>query len=553
VTRKSSSISQSHMQAICGLDDEGAGTGSAELLDLMLSATNDGFIDWDLLGGSARYSLRWKMLLGYEDHELEDRPDLWKEMTHPEDLPRVEEIVRDHLENVWPFSQRWRMRHRNGEWRWMLCRSVIIRDGEGRARRRVGVYTDVTDQVKAEERYRALATGIPDTIIRIRDDGLILDEKPGATPLGLLLEPAVGRTLQEWAIDRTWAARTLEAVVKAAGSGEIEVFEHGDASIGGCVEMRVVKSGDNEAVCLARDITARKQDEQRLRDSLERLNRTQRELMEASHRAGMAEVASSVLHNVGNVLNSVNISSGAAREILGASRVGSLARVVRMIRDHQADIGAFLTCDPKGKKVIDFLDQLTEALRDEGARVRRELDSLQKNVDHIKVIVTMQQSHARSRTGMAEKLTPSEVVEDALKLVGVWNGSPGFELLREYEPLPDTYTDRHKLLQILTNLVGNARHAMAETPEKKMILRVVRRDERFTVEVQDTGCGISRENLTRIFSHGFTTRKAGHGFGLHSSAIAARELGGTLVAHSEGPGKGALFVLDLPLRRTAPT
>jgi PAS domain S-box-containing protein len=549
VTRKSTSISQSHMQAICELDQ--GGTGSAELLDLLLSATNDGFIDWDLRGGSARYSLRWKMLLGYEDHELEDRPDLWKEMTHPEDLPRVEEIVRDHLENVWPFSQRWRMRHRNGEWRWMLCRSVIIRDEEG-ARRMVSVYTDVTDQVKAEERYRALANGTPDTIFRIRDDGLILDEKPGATPLGLLLEPSVGRTLQEWAVDRGWAARTLDAVVKAARSGEIEVFEHGDASIGSCVEMRVIKSGDNEAVCLARDITARKRDEQRLRDSLERLNRTQRELMEASHRAGMAEVASSVLHNVGNVLNSVNVSSGAAREILGASRVGSLARAVRMMRDHQADIGAFLTCDPKGKKVIDFLDQLTEALRDEGARVRRELDSLQKNVDHIKVIVTMQQSHARSRTGIAEKLAPSEVLEDALKLVGVWNGSPGFELLREYEPLPDTYTDRHKLLQILANLVGNARHAMADTTEKKLILRVVRRDERFTFEVQDTGCGISRENLTKIFSHGFTTRKTGHGFGLHSSAIAARELGGTLVAHSEGPGKGALFVLDLPLRRTPP-
>jgi PAS domain S-box-containing protein len=550
MTRKSQSISQSHLEAIRGLDQ---GTGSSELLDLLLSATNDGFIDWDLLAGCARYSLRWKMLLGYEDHELEDGPDLWKQMSHPEDLPRVEEVVRDHLENVWPFSQRWRMRHRNGEWRWMLCRSVIIRDEEGRARRMVSVYTDVTDQVKAEERYRALANGIPDTIFRIRDDGLILDEKPGASPLGLLLEPAVGRTLQEWAIDRTWAGKTLQAVIMAAKTGALAVFEHGDATVGNCVEMRVLKSGDDEAVCIARDITTRKQDEQRLVDSLERLSRTQRELMEASHRAGMAEVASSVLHNVGNVLNSVNISSGAAREILGASRVGSLARVVRMLRDHQADIGPFLTSDPKGKKVIEFLEQLTDALREEGARVRRELDSLQKNVDHIKVIVTMQQTHARSRDGgMAEKLAPSEVLEDALKLIGLWNGAHGYELLREYDPLPEVYTDRHKLLQILTNLVGNARHAMLESSEKKMSVRIIRREARFTVEVQDTGCGITRENLTKIFSHGFTTRKAGHGFGLHSSAIAARELGGTLVAHSEGPGKGALFLLDLPIRRSPP-
>jgi PAS domain S-box-containing protein len=546
----SRSQSQSRLEALREPDHP---DGSRELLDLLLAATNDGFIDWDLIAGTARYSLRWKMLIGYEDHELTDGPDLWKQMSHPDDLPRVEEVMRDHLENVWPFSHRWRMRHRNGEWRWVLCRSVILRDADARARRMVSVYTDVTDQVRAEERYRALANGIPDTIFRIRDDGLILDEKPGTTPLGLLLEPAAGRTLQEWAIDRTWAGRTLDAVVKASRSGELVVFEHGDVSVGTCVEVRVVKSGEDEAVCLARDITARKQAEQRLIDSLERLNRTQRELMEASHRAGMAEVASSVLHNVGNVLNSVNVSSGAAREILGASRVGSLARVVRMMRDHQQDIGPFLTTDPKGRKVIEFLDQLTDALRDEGARVRRELDSLQKNVDHIKVIVTMQQSHARSRTsGIAEKLAPADVLEDALKLIGAWNGPNGFELLREYEPIPDVYADRHKLLQILTNLVSNARHAVSDAPEKRVTVRVIRRDERIAVEVEDTGCGIAPENLTRIFSHGFTTRKTGHGFGLHSSAIAARELGGTLIARSDGPGRGARFVLDLPIRRAPP-
>src|SRR5688572_23317280 len=276
---------------------------SRELLDLLLSATNDGFVDWDLHAGVAHYSPRWKMLLGYEEQDLHESPDLWKELSHPSDLPRIEWMMRDHIENVWPFSDRWRMRHKNGDWRWMLCRSVIIRAPDGSPRRAVSVYTDITDQVRAEERYRALANGVPDAILRIRNDGLVLDEKPGAMPFDLLGDGPIGQRLLDWAKDRGWAEKTLAAVAAASRSGTVVVFEHGDGDSGLCVEIRVVKSGEDEAVCIARDITERKQAERRLIDSLERLHRTQRQLIEASHRAGMAEVASSVLHNVGNVLN----------------------------------------------------------------------------------------------------------------------------------------------------------------------------------------------------------------------------------------------------------
>ena len=520
---------------------------SRELLDLLLSATNDGFVDWDLHSGVARYSPRWKMLLGYEEHELVESPDLWKELSHPDDLPRIEEMMRDHIENVWPFSDRWRMRHRNGDWRWMLCRSVIIRSPDGSPRRAVSVYTDITDQVRAEERYRALAEAIPDAILRIRSDGLVLDEKPGS--LDLVDLNVVGGKLLDWAKDRAWAEKTLEAVVTASRTGEVVGFEHGEVEEGLCVETRVVKSGEEEAVCIARDVTERKQAERRLIDSLERLHRMQRQLIEASHRAGMAEVASSVLHNVGNVLNSVNVSASAAREIVEGSRAGGVSKVVKLLRDHQADLGHFLTEDPKGKKVIDFLDKLGEALHEEGAQVRGELESLQKNIDHIKVIVSMQQSHARSHSGVNERFAPADVIEDALKLVaGAWDQG-GIDLVRDLAPIAEVDADRHKLLQILTNLLSNARQALTEPGEKIVTVRLLPRDwDRFAIEVEDSGMGISEENLRRIFQHGFTTKKDGHGFGLHSSALAARSMGGSLVAFSDGPGRGARFLVELPLR-----
>jgi PAS domain-containing protein len=242
------------------------------------------------------------------------------------------------------------MRHRNGDWRWMLCRSVIIRADDGTPRRAVSVYTDITDRVRAEERYRALANGIPDAILRIRNDGLVLGRKPGASSLDLVDQGVVGGKLLDWAKDRRWAEKTLEAVASAARSGEVVVFEHGDGESELCVEIRVVKSGEDEAVCIARDVTQRKQAERRLIDSLERLHRTQRQLIEASHRAGMAEVASSVLHNVGNVLNSVNVSASAAREIVEGSHAGGVAKVVKLLRDHQADLGSFLTATPRARR-----------------------------------------------------------------------------------------------------------------------------------------------------------------------------------------------------------
>jgi PAS domain S-box-containing protein len=520
---------------------------SREMLDLLLSATNDGFVDWDLQTGVARYSPRWKMLLGFEEHELEESPDLWKDLSHPADLPRVEEMMRDHIENFWPFSDRWRMRHRNGDWRWMLCRSVIIRTPDGHARRAVSVYTDITDQVRAEERYRALANGIPDAILRIRNDGLVLDEKLGATPLALLGGGAVGKQLLDWAKDRTWAEKTLAAVATAARAGEVVVFEHADRASDWCVEIRVVKSGEDEAVCIARDVTQRKEAERRLIESLERLSRTQRQLIEASHRAGMAQVASTVLHNVGNVLNSVNISAGAAREIVEASRLGGLIKAVQLLRAHETELASFLSEDPKGKKLVDFLEKLTDVLGQEGVQVKTELESLQKNIDHIKVIVSMQQWHARSNRGVTERFAPADVIDDACKLVGNW-GPGGAELVRELAELPEVEADRHKLLQILTNLLSNARQAIQDIPRKQVIVRLLRqRADRFAIEVEDNGVGITGDNLKKIFQHGFTTRKEGHGFGLHSSALAAQVMGGSLAASSEGAGRGARFRLELPL------
>jgi signal transduction histidine kinase len=123
------------------------------------------------------------------------------------------------------------------------------------------------------------------------------------------------------------------------------------------------------------------------------------------------------------------------------------------------------------------------------------------------------------------------------------------QLMRDYAAdVPEILVEKHKVLQILVNLIRNAKYACEEsdTPDKLLTVRIINGDNRVRITVEDNGVGIPPENLARIFSHGFTTRKNGHGFGLHSGALAAQELGGCLTALSEGPGRGATFTLELP-------
>jgi len=125
----------------------------------------------------------------------------------------------------------------------------------------------------------------------------------------------------------------------------------------------------------------------------------------------------------------------------------------------------------------------------------------------------------------------------------------GVQLVREYSRSPAVLVEKHKVLQILVNLIRNAKYALDERghSDKRLTLRVgVNGNDMVKILVIDNGVGIPPENLERIFAHGFTTKKHGHGFGLHSSVLAAKEMGGTLTVHSDGPGTGATFTLELP-------
>ena len=156
---------------------------------------------------------------------------------------------------------------------------------------------------------------------------------------------------------------------------------------------------------------------------------------------------------------------------------------------------------------------------------------------------------------MNEIVRISDVVEEVLRLNTLNQEDRHIQIVREFSEVPELSLDRHKLMQILVNLVQNARQACAGSTQAhaQIWVRIGMASAKFVyVEVRDNGVGIAPENLNRIFSHGFTTRKDGHGFGLHSAALAAKEMAGTLTVSSPGLGHGAVFVLQIPVGPATP-
>jgi PAS domain S-box-containing protein len=273
------------------------------------------------------------------------------------------------------------------------------------------------------------------------------------------------------------------------------------------------------------------------------------QLRDASRQAGMADVATNVLHNVGNVLNSVNVSANLVSESLKRSRATGLGRVAALLEEHQADLGGFVTRDERGRVLPVYLTELARQLNSDNHGALRELESLKSNIDHIKDIVAMQQRYAKLG-GVTEATDVRQLMEESMRITASAFERHAIKVVREYQEVPQITVEKHKVLQILVNLLRNAKDACRGLAgrERRVTVGIGSCSCGVRITVADNGAGIAPENMSRIFTHGFTTKKTGHGFGLHSGALTAKELGGALTAESPGSDRGATFILELPLQ-----
>jgi len=415
-----------------------------------------------------------------------------------------------------------------------------------------------SDEIPAEDRA-ALA--------RVPANGSVFTEPRGSTLAALTVFPDIaGRAalLMRASVPRAIAAKGVAAMrfgtVSVFASGLItltvllvllqrvvigpigKLTEHAvDIGVSGNLTSRLHLNRRDEIGMLAGEFDR----------MVHNLAESRKHLLEASHNAGRAEIASGVLHNVGNALNSMNVSADRALKKVQRLEVQDLAAVSDLLQQNIDNLGAFVSSDEKGKLVPAFLSELSKHLVEEQNTVLEELRLLSTSVDHISEIVNTQQEYAKA-SGVMDTLELAEVVEDAIRINSAAMGRHGVTLVREFDDVPAITTDRHAVLQILINLLNNGKYALDDgSPDEKILTVRLRRErepeDSVCIDVVDNGVGIAEENLTRIFAHGFTTRSTGHGFGLHSGALSAKNLCGSLTVQSDGIGRGATFTLRLPL------
>jgi PAS domain S-box-containing protein len=518
----------------------------------------------DRAGRFLRSNQAFRDLLGAAPGEIEQRSI--------GDLTYHEDVTSTHagLDRLWNGDVEFidtekRYYHKDGRVLWVRTTTALVREGNAVPECSVEFLRDITARkqmeaalVENQTLLEAVIANLPVALLASDAAGCVtrhnhaaaelfsISDTTRADPGSLACYPAtadvyladgvtpVARAEQPLARAlRGEAIRNLELVVVPVGSTPRTTLSN----------ARRIAGPDGQtlgAVTILEDITERKLAE------LE-LERIHKQLMAASRQAGMAEVATNVLHNVGNILNSINISANLVAERIKQSKAPGLRRVAALLQEQGDQAGAFLAGDERGKQIPSYLASLGEQLVADQAGALQELASLRENLEHIKDTVTMQQSYAKL-CGVTETVKVTDLVEDSLRLNAGAFVRHGLTLRREFGDVPPITVDKHKVLQILVNLVRNAKYACDESgrKDKLLTLRVESMPNAVRISVIDNGVGIAAENMGRLFSHGFTTRQSGHGFGLHSGALAAQELGGTLRAESDGPGQGAAFILELP-------
>ena len=279
------------------------------------------------------------------------------------------------------------------------------------------------------------------------------------------------------------------------------------------------------------------------------------QLGETEYKIEMANVASTVLHNVGNVLTSVMVAANMVESLVAQSSVTLVNRVAELLATHREDLGTYLTEDPKGKRIPPSLEKLGDHLIEEQQTVLKEMKGVVRNIRHMRQVILSHQAMAKS-VGETEQIALVDILSHAMELSFQPEDSNWMTICGDYEEVPAVWADQHQLLQILVNLLRNAKQAMLQHIQENHVLNLSVKyqsdgQESVVLRIRDSGIGIAPEHISKLFMRGFTTKKDGNGIGLHSSIAAIQDMGGTMHVHSEGVGKGATFELTFPVQKEA--
>ncbi|CAM2068038.1 Response regulator [Sulfidibacter corallicola] len=271
------------------------------------------------------------------------------------------------------------------------------------------------------------------------------------------------------------------------------------------------------------------------------MDRQQERLAKEHARAtNQAQVATAVLHNIANVLNSVSVSCSVVHRRIHDSKVKQMLLAHGLIEDHLDNLDNYLTRDEKGKLLPEYLIALGKRIESEQITIAHELKDLGAKIQLMKQAIESQQHYAKGNE-IHEPVSPDAVLEEALLVQSNLIETHQIQIQSDLNAPNQLALPKAKLVHVFINLIKNGIEAMRAAETRVLSLESREAQGAISVHISDTGIGIEPEHRKKLFTHGFTTKKDGHGFGLAYCAKAIEEMGGTLEVHSEGSGKGTRF------------
>jgi len=541
-------------------------------IDLALTGANIGMWDFHYPTGEFILDRRLSQILGHAPYEMVDQVWAIAKKIQKEDFREVKKAFLAHLQGRNPtFECEFRFHTQSSEVKWFLTRGIIVeRDSQGKPLRLSGTCLDITDRKQAtidllesQSRFRKMIehNPVPMVIANKLQELEYCNEK---------FVEIFGYRAEDFKNSRSWRRMitdyegvTMRHKCIAQDKEELEKKEwrmtcrNGDIRD---VELKCMLLGDVIVVAIhditqlksteARILQFNKELEKRVEDRTLQLVATQEELLDKAHRAGMAVIATDSIHNIGNILNSVNVSIEEVSNILGTSMLSGLHKLARLLGDHESNLGDFFLNDPRAKLLPRYLSGLEKTLSDEHNAIHQEIDCLTTKFNLMRDVVMTQQSYAKMNLETVDA-SIIELIEDSLRIHAPSISENQIHIHRDYRHKLTATIAKAKLVHVITNLIKNSRDALLTKPEdspRHLWIRISKRDQNWgEIRISDNGCGIKQDVLNRIFNHGFTTKTNGFGFGLHSCANLMTEMGGYVQARSEGEGRGATFILNFPL------
>ncbi len=510
----------------------------AELLELLLAATNDGIVDWDLLGRQTHYNDRWRFLLGWDEEGFVLTPDTWRELIHDDERAAMETALTEHLESGWPFIQVVRMRHRTLGWRWILMRGKARFTDQGSPSRMVILFADIDERVRAEAQVNALVQGIPDTILSVRSDGTILAAKEGSASKDT--PPRAGAAHALFAAIRASEAgpRVMECIETAGGRDEVVQIPCRLQRTGSDptdYEVRIMSSGVDQAVCIVRDVT-------RERSNEEQLARGRK--LEA-----IGQLAAGLAHEINTPLQYIGDNIEFARDSI-PTLLALIDDLHSLAAEHlPAEVTAAMARKEQEIDLPYLRDSLAPALQ-------RGLEGLAGIAGIVQAMKTFETAGRQER--IRADLNPI-IKNAAIVATRAWSEFVQVSMNLD-DKLPPVPCIPGEIAQVIMNLVINAAQAIADRVGKsgakgRITIETLHRpaDGMVEIRVKDDGVGIPDAIRTRIFDPFFTTRPPGQGAGqglaqVHAAVV--RQHGGS-VAFDSIEGAGTTFVVRLPLLQPA--